>query len=116
MVTCIPAAAGVPVTPTAASLLRAGRRSKGLPVQLPNRLGGYPHRLRVIGRLFEAEDESQAWPGLHDAIRTAHRVYQQMGTMPDFAALADLAARCRPSVLRSLGGTKEGLPGSSGEV
>ena len=28
---------------------------------------GYPHRLRAIGHLHEAEDESQQWPELHNA-------------------------------------------------
>ncbi len=28
---------------------------------------GYAYRLRAIGHLFEAEDESQQWPELHDA-------------------------------------------------
>lgn len=48
---------------------------------------GYPHRLRAIGHLHEAEDESQAWPELHDAIRAARKAYQQTGAMPDFASL-----------------------------
>ena len=34
--------------------------------------GGYPS---AIGHLFEAEDESQAWPELHDTIREARRAY-----------------------------------------
>ncbi len=49
---------------------------------------GYPHRLRAIGHLHEAEDESQAWPKLHDAIRAARKAYQQTGSMPDFDTLA----------------------------
>lgn len=61
---------------------------------------GYPHRLRAIGHLHEAEDESQAWPGLHDAIRTARKAYQQAGVMPDFAALArQMAALRLPAAL-----------------
>jgi hypothetical protein len=47
-----------------------------------------PHRLLAIGHLCEAEDESQAWPDLHDAIRKARRAYQRAGTIPDFDALA----------------------------
>ena len=50
---------------------------------------------RAIGRLFEAEDESQAWPGLHYAIRKAPKTYQQTGKVPDFEALAATAARHR---------------------
>lgn len=49
---------------------------------------GYPHRLRAIGHLHEAEDESQAWPALHNAIRAARKAYQREGTMPDFASIA----------------------------
>jgi hypothetical protein len=33
-------------------------------------------RLRAIGHLFEAEDESQPWPELHVAIRDTRRAYQ----------------------------------------
>lgn len=53
---------------------------------------GYPHRLRAIGHLHEAEDESQAWPELHNAIRTARKAYQQTGAMPPFVRLAALVA------------------------
>lgn len=52
---------------------------------------GYPHRLRAIGHLHEAEDESQAWPQLHEAIREARKAFQADGAMPDFEALAELA-------------------------
>jgi len=51
---------------------------------------GYPHRLRAIGHLHEAEDESQHWPALHVAIREARKLYQQEGKVPDFAALVAL--------------------------
>lgn len=54
---------------------------------------GYPHRLRAIGHLHEAEDESQAFPELHAAIRAARKGYQQQGTCPDFGQLEALAAR-----------------------
>lgn len=57
---------------------------------------GYPHRLRAIGHLHEAEDESQAWPELHDAIRAARKAYQQTGAMPDFLVLAQQVAALRP--------------------
>ena len=40
------------------------------------------HRLRAIGHLFEAEDESQEWPELHAAIRTARKAYQADGFAP----------------------------------
>jgi hypothetical protein len=56
---------------------------------------GYATRLRAIGHLHEAEDESQAWPELHNAIRDARKAYQQTGTVPDFEALARLVATSR---------------------
>ncbi|NLX59561.1 MAG: hypothetical protein GXY74_10790 [Phycisphaerae bacterium] len=58
---------------------------------------GYASRLRAIGHLHEAEDESQAWPELHDAIREARKAYQQTGQMPSFDALAALVQACRQS-------------------
>ena len=57
---------------------------------------GYAYRLRAIGHLFEAEDESQEWPELHAAIRAARKAFQTAGTMPDaehFGALADAVRR-----------------------
>ena len=44
-------------------------------------------RLRAIGHLFEAEDESQKWSALHAAICEARKGYQADGTMPDWEAL-----------------------------
>jgi hypothetical protein len=61
---------------------------------------GYPNRLLAIGPLFEAEDESQAWPELHDAIRDARRTYQQTGKMPDFNALAAIISKFRCHIRR----------------
>ena len=52
---------------------------------------GYAYRLRAIGHLFEAEDESQEWPQLHAAIREARKAYQADGTLPDWDALATQA-------------------------
>lgn len=54
---------------------------------------GYAYRLRAVGHLFEAEDESQEWPDLHAAIRQARKTYQADGTMPDWPALEDLIGR-----------------------
>jgi len=51
---------------------------------------GFSRRLRAIGHLFEAEDESQEWPELHTSIRHARKAYQADGMMPDWAALEDL--------------------------
>lgn len=56
---------------------------------------GYPHRLRAIGHLHEAEDEPQAWPELHNAIRDAPKDYQQRGEMPDFVNLAKYTLELR---------------------
>jgi len=48
---------------------------------------GYPHRLRAIGHLHEAEDESHEWPELHNAIRAARKSYQRTGWMIDYNSL-----------------------------
>jgi hypothetical protein len=59
----------------------------------------YPIRVRAVGHLHEAEDDSQAWPELHDAIRAARKAYQRSGAPPDFAALGSNtkcdALRCK---------------------
>jgi hypothetical protein len=52
---------------------------------------GYPHRLRAIGHLHEAEDESQEWPDLHNSIREARKAFQRERTIPEFEILAELA-------------------------
>lgn len=51
---------------------------------------GYPHRLLAIGHLHEAEEESHAWPELHDAIREARKAYQRTGETPAFERLAGM--------------------------
>jgi hypothetical protein len=51
-------------------------------------------RLRAIGHLFEAEDESQEWPEL----RAARKAYQAIGTMPDFEDLGILANGVRAAL------------------
>ena len=56
---------------------------------------GYAYRLRAVGHLFEAEDESQQWPELHNAIRAARRAYQADGTMPDWAELEEVLGKAR---------------------
>jgi len=53
------------------------------------------HRLRAVGHLFEAEDESQAWPELHAAILEARRACQADGTMRDTATLEALIREVR---------------------
>ncbi|OFX01998.1 MAG: hypothetical protein A3E78_13345 [Alphaproteobacteria bacterium RIFCSPHIGHO2_12_FULL_63_12] len=44
-------------------------------------------RLLAVGHLHEAEDESQEWPGLHEAVRAARKGYQSEGIIPDWEAL-----------------------------
>ena len=56
-----------------------------------SRRQGFSRRLRAIGHLFEAEDESQEWPDIHAAIRAARKAYQADGTMPDWDTLAEKA-------------------------
>ena len=53
---------------------------------------GYAYRLRAIGHLFRAEDESQEWRERHAAIRAARKAYQADRTMPDWEALAASAS------------------------
>jgi len=59
---------------------------------------GFSRRLRAIGHLFEAEDESQQWLDLHATIREARKVYQASGTMPDSENLGALANAVRSAV------------------
>ena len=56
----------------------------------------YAHRLRAIGHLHEAEDESQEWPALHATLRAARRAYQTDGIIPGWEALAQAATAVRP--------------------
>ena len=49
---------------------------------------GYEHRLRLIGHLHEAEEESQQWPLLHEMIRESRKAYQRDGVIPDWESLA----------------------------
>lgn len=56
---------------------------------------GYPHRTMAVGHLHEAEDESQEYPDLHNAIRDARKKYQTDETMPDWTGLRTLLDRAR---------------------
>lgn len=58
---------------------------------------GYAHRARAIGHLHEAEDETQAWPELHDALREARKAYQVYGATPDLEHLGQIIAKVRAS-------------------
>ena len=69
-----------------------------LPDDEMSRRQGFSRRLRAIGHLFEAEDESQEWPELHAAIRAARKAYQADGTIPDSEHLGTLANAVRAAV------------------
>jgi len=56
---------------------------------------GYAYRLRAVGHLFEAEDESQEWPELHAAIRQARKHYQATEEMPDWNTLEGMVSEVR---------------------
>jgi hypothetical protein len=56
---------------------------------------GYSYRLRLIGHLHEAEDESQEFLTLHESIRQARKDYQINGTNPDWESLAQLIAETK---------------------
>jgi len=59
---------------------------------------GYAYRLRAVGHLFEAEDESQEWPELHAAIRQARKHYQAAEEMPDWDMLGGMVSEVREQV------------------
>jgi len=56
---------------------------------------GYEYRLRLIGHLHEAEEESQQWPQLHEMIRNARKSYQRDGIVPDWVSLAQELTNAR---------------------
>lgn len=77
---------GIPVT--RASCLECIEKHLGAAyVLLAETRDGYAHRLRAIGHLHEAEDESQEFRELHAAIRAARKAYQTAGTIPDWESL-----------------------------
>ena len=49
------------------------------------------NRLRAIGHMHEAADESRQWSELSQAIRAARIAYQREGAIPDWEAIALLA-------------------------
>jgi hypothetical protein len=49
---------------------------------------GYSYRLRLIGHLHEAEEESQEFSKLHQLIRLARKNYQRENIIPDWELLA----------------------------
>ena len=75
-------------TPTRPSCIECVEKHLGAAyVLLAEAREGYAYRLRAVGHLFEAEDESQDWPELHAAIRDARTRYQAGGEMPDWRLL-----------------------------
>ena len=81
--------------PTRPSCLHCVEKHLGTAwVLITEAANGYPHRLLAIGHLHEAEEESQAWPELHTAIREAREVYQQTGQTPSFDTLATFLQSC----------------------
>jgi len=87
-------------TPTRPSCIECCEKHLGAAlVLLTEAREGYAYRLRAIGHLFEAEDESQEWPDLHNAIREARKTYQADGTMPNWEALAMAVADTRQTLL-----------------
>ncbi len=86
-------------TPTRPSCIECVEKHLGAAlVLLTETREGYAYRLRAIGHLFEAEDESQAWPELHAAIREARKTYQANGILPDWEALATHAHNQRAAL------------------
>ena len=79
------------VSPTRPSCLECVEKHLGAAwVLITEHRNGYPHRLLAIGHLHEAEEESQAWPELHAAIREARKEYQSVGQMPNVLHLGML--------------------------
>ena len=87
------------ITVTRASCLECIEKHLGAAyVLLTETRDGYAHRLRAIGHLHEAEDESQEWPQLHAVIREARKQYQAAEEMPDWNGLDGMLAEVRDQV------------------
>ena len=83
-------------TPTRPSCLECVEKHLGAAyVLLTETNDGYAHRLRAVGHLHEAEDESQEWARLHAAIRQARKLYQTEDAMPDWDKLEKLVGKVR---------------------
>ncbi|NIA06899.1 MAG: hypothetical protein GWP14_04540 [Actinobacteria bacterium] len=93
---CNPNALGAKLEPTRESCIECVEKHIGAAyVLLGETHDGYAYRLRAIGHLHEAEDESQRWLALHIALRNARRQYQQQGTMPDWQKFEKLIDKAR---------------------
>ena len=91
-------------TPTRPSCIACVEKHLGAAyVLLTEDREGYAYRLRAVGHLFEAEDESQEWPELHAAIRDARTRYQAGEQMPDWQALDDSLSVARERARQAAG-------------
>ncbi len=70
---------------------------------------GYACRLRGIGHLHEAEDESQAWPTLHNAVRRYRKAFQQSGEMPNWKTLEYVISSIRRELTTQASSEKESI-------
>jgi hypothetical protein len=50
---------------------------------------GYSYRVRLIGHLHEAEDESRSWTTLHNMIRDARKQFQKNSTPPNWDLISN---------------------------
>ena len=86
-------------TPTRPSCIECVEKHVGAAlVLLTEAREGYAYRLRAIGHLFEAEDESQEWPQLHAVIREVRKRYQAAEEMPDWNGLDGMLAEVREQI------------------
>ena len=86
-------------TPTRPSCIECVEKHLGAAcVLLTEAREGYAYRLRAVGHLFEAEDESQKWPELHAAIRESRKRYQAAEEMPDWNGLDGMLAEVREQI------------------
>jgi len=86
-------------TPTRPSCIDCVEKHLGAAyVLLTEAREGYAYRLRAVGHLFEAEDESQEWPELHAALREARNRYQAAEEMPDWKSLEGMLIEVRQTV------------------
>lgn len=87
---CKAAAPSAEILTTRPSCLECVEKHLGAAcVLLAETQDGYAYRLRAVGHLHEAEDESQQWPALHEMVRAARKAYQTQGAMPDWLKLQD---------------------------
>lgn len=89
----------VTLPPTRASCLMCVQKHLGSAyVLVTETRHGYPHMMMAVGHLQEAEDESQEYGALHEAIRDARKAYQLQDVMPDWVKLRELHEAALASV------------------